>query len=369
MSKRRKIHEVDHTNDIRYRGPLNYRHFRIAAWVFIALAQISVLINVAELLEPGSMTDLTALATVLSFLKDIATPLLLIANFAVILTARENYSKLLLRFGILSFAAFALFFLLCERYAVGIISLAGTREKARATLEAALGGDGFFSFNIFLDLFLCTLVMFFLNYTPKKRFAGKKLPVFRLFALIPILYEAASVTLKILASFGKVRLPLYLFPLLTTKPPVEFVVFIALALFIKRRERKFLKQGKSMEEYHAFLDTKVNSWHFSVHAAVIMAVAAIVDFILATAMTAIYAIQYYNTPDYTQAVTIGVMRALGCGIGASTVLIFVAPLMLLFSYTRKPRHPELDYLIPAGGVFLIVLVYLEGIYQTIIRFV
>lgn len=38
----------------------------------------------------------------------------------------------------------------------------------------AKSSTGFISFNIFIDLTLCTLVMFFINYNPKKYFQGKK---------------------------------------------------------------------------------------------------------------------------------------------------------------------------------------------------
>ena len=51
------------------------------------------------------------------------------------------------------------------------------------------------------------------------------------------------------------------------------------------------------------------------------------------------------------------------GFGGSVGLIFLAPLVLLFSYTRRPKNPMLDLLIPAAGIALILLAYLEGIHQ------
>ena len=365
MGKRRKIHEIDHTNDIRYRGVINYQHFRIAAWLFIAAAQISVMITIASKFNPGILASFGTLSTILSFLKELATPLLLIANFAVILSAREGYKKLLIRFGALSAGVFLAYLLLFERYAVGLMALSRTREEARAMLTSIIAGNGFISFNIFLDLFLCTLVMFFLNHQPKKVFVGKKLIIFRLFALLPILYEAVSILLKLLAGLEKISLSPFFFPLLTTKPPFEFIVFIALALFIKRRERKFRKNGKTREEYNEFLGTNANSWHFSVHAAIIMASAAVIDFLIAAVICSIIAGPAYGTEAFQTAAVSAAMFVLRCGIGASVPLLFIAPVMLLFSYNRKPRFPVLDTYIPIAGIILIVLVYFESIYDVI----
>ena len=41
-------------------------------------------------------------------------------------------------------------------------------------------------------------------------------------------------------------------------------------------------------------------------------------------------------------------------------LILIAPLMLLFSYNRVPRWKQLDSVIPAAAIILIVLLFLEG---------
>ena len=367
MKHRRKIHEIDSTNDIKYRGPLSYQHLRIAAWIFLALAQVSTIISIGEQIAPERVANYETLQIITSVLGDIATPLLLIANFAVILTARENFRKLLIKFGALSLAAVALFFLFYERYAVGYLSLGTTRESAHTLLEGLLADKGFLAFNLFLDLFLCTLVMFFLEYKPKRIFKGKSVIIFRLFALIPIAYEAVSVVIKVLSSLGKAAISVYIFPFLTTKPPFGFAIFIALALFIKRRERKFIKKGKTHEDYKEFLDTNANSWHFSVHAAVIIVVAVVIDVLVAAVFAAITALPSYGTEIFESEVLKGAMLAQKCGFGATAPLIIVAPFMLLFSYSRKPKHPDLDKVIPIAGVGLIVAVYIEGIYQVVLK--
>ena len=59
----------------------------------------------------------------------------------------------------------------------------------------------------------------------------------------------------------------------------------------------------------------------------------------------------------------GIRLAEAVGFGGSMYLILLAPMVLLLSYTRKPRNRLLDTLIPVAGVALILLVYVEGIHQ------
>ena len=56
-------------------------------------------------------------------------------------------------------------------------------------------------------------------------------------------------------------------------------------------------------------------------------------------------------------------RPIKIGFGASAPLIFMAPLVLLFSYTRTHKNRVFDAGIPFVGVVLIIFVYLESFYQ------
>ena len=49
------------------------------------------------------------------------------------------------------------------------------------------------------------------------------------------------------------------------------------------------------------------------------------------------------------------------GFGESVYLIVLAPLVLLFSYTKVPRSPKVGIAIPAAGMILILFLFLEGI--------
>ncbi len=221
-------------------------------------------------------------------------------------------------------------YLVFYRYIVG--DLAAVLEDPSEALPAVksvltyVTPYGFLAFNIFIDLFLCTLTMVFLNYKPRRVFTGRARILFRLLALLPIGYEVGCMLLKLRAARGLIQVPVWAYPLLTTKPPMTFVLFLALALFVKTRELPFRRHGKTHEEYHAFLKTRRNSLNFSVFLAIMLVIVSILDFVVV--------------------------------LGFS-----VNEVVLLFSYTRKPKYPMLDLAIPVAGIVAIVFVYLEGTHR------
>ncbi len=361
----KKRRRFDTENDIRYRGPLSYRTFKILGWICIALSQVAVLMTVDARMDPGMAEVLQTPTTALNLLANLALPFLLIANFALILNSDEGYNRQLLRFGGIALAVVAGSLVVFHRYMVGTVAiLTESREDAAALLEELFrtaSGTGYFCYNLFIDLFLCTLLMFFLNYRPKRLFTGKLLGVFRAFAVLPIAYEIASITLKILAVEGKVTLPLIVFPFLTVKPPMTFLVFIVMAFFIKNRERIFRKNGRTHEEYQAFLKTNRNSFQFSRFTAVILAIAGILDFV---AMLVVLGILSNHVPEGAELTEDMIMSHLtALGLGESILLLLMAPIMLLFSYTRTHKNKTLDSFIPIAGIALIALIYIEGGYQ------
>ena len=152
--------------------------------------------------------------------------------------------------------------------------------------------------------------------------------------------------------------------MLTVKPPMTFVVFVLLATHMKTRELRFCRHGRTHEEYQAFLQTNRNSKQFSVYLAVVLAIAAVLDFIMMIIMIFLAA---PNADALASAETEEVMRlaqvALDVGFGGSIMLIVVAPIMLLYSYSRIPKNKKISTLIPVAGIALIILIIIEGIYQ------
>ena len=376
--QKKKFHELTIHDDIKYLGPLSYREFKILGWFCIVLAQVATLITLAGKINSDFALKMGARSTVISFISSLSLPLLLFSNFAIILSNHKGYRKQLITNGAMVVGLFLLFILFFHHFILGtyaglIRDPKGARESMNAVIRTATKEKGFFAFNIFVDLFLCTCFMFFLNHRPRKVFTGKKIIIFRLFALLPILYEIGSIYLKWLSTGNEIRIPFILYPLLTVKPPMTFAVFILLAVFVKIREWRFCRKGRTYEEYQEFLTTNRNSLNFSVYAAIILVLMGIVDLIIAVIIPAfqsgVQAVAQAGSvtvmEDFETTFTNNFQRMMAIGFGESIPLILLAPFMLLFSYTRKRKHSEFDPLIPVGAMVLIVLTYLQGIYQTV----
>ena len=371
MRKRRRLYEFNTENDIRYRGPLSWLGFQILGWICIVASFYIFLLEISTRINPQTEQVTSTLVLVLQYVSMLSLPFLLIANFARILNNAEGYRVQLLRNGGAALAIFLLSVIVFARYVVGLISAFVTDpENVVPTLTRlfyVFKKDGFVAYNLFVDLFLCTLFMYFLTARPSRVFTGRKLLIFRSFAILPVACEAASIALRGLAASKKIVLPIWTFPLLTVKPPVTFIVFILLAFYIKRREWHFTRHGKTHEEYRAFLKTNRNSLHFSVHLAVLLVIAGIADFIILTVMTAFSApsLEALETADADQVIQyFTVARAIGFG-EASVPLFLAAPLILLFSYTRVPKNKRISVFVPLGGIAVIAVVIAEGILATL----
>ncbi len=369
--KKRKfrLHEFRQGDDIKYRGPLNYQHFQIAGWLCIVLIVTAFMMRIGN--RVGEMKgQLTEALGIVEVFSSMALPFLLLANFAEILNNRVGYKKLMIKNGLALLGIAGIFYLFYFRYILGTLTLISDNpEMTGASTDIfldALNASGFYCFNIFMDLFLCVLVMFFLNAQPRHFFTGRKVLFFRAMAILPVAYEVFCTYLKYRSAQGAYLMPAWLFPLLPSKPPMTFVLFIALAVYMKTRERRFCRHGRTHEEYQEFLTTRRNSWNFSVFLAVAIAVVVLID-------TAIYMVftglelseifladeEAFNSIDYGSYKSVMLM----IGFGGTMPLLFMIPLVLLFSYNREPKHPEYGAYIPLGGFVLILLVVIQSVYQ------
>ena len=366
--KRRKLHEISINEDIRYRGPLSYQHFQMLGWLCIVLSVVLAMLKLGGKLDEGLMKGTAGLQNVLVYVTSLSLPFLLIANFSKILNNAEGYKKQLIRNGAAALAIFAVSAGFFSRYVIGATGKLVTDPEdilpVMTELFRATNQSGFVAFNLFIDLFLCTLFMYFLNARPKRVLTGKKVLILRVLALLPLAWEVTSWIIKWKSAQGSITLPFWVFPLLTVKPPVTFAVFVLLAIHMKTRELRFRRHGRSHEEYLAFLQTKRNSMHFSIYLAVALVLAALVDIII---LIILMGHQAGSIETLTNDVETRFMEfsraAIAVGFGESLPLLFVAPVMLLYSYTRVPKNKMISTLIPAVGIVLIMLVILEGVYQ------
>lgn len=435
-----RIHEVTAENDMRYRGPLSFQHFMALGWTCIVLAQVVVILKLGGRFDQSIAEGTAEFLPTLDSIADFSLPFLLIATFAQILDTSNGYRKQLLKNAGATAAICGLYYLFFYHYLIGgMEALITDPSQALPTIQSALDRAvpyGFLCFNLFVDLLLCTLVMLFLNYKPVHIFKGKSVVIFRLLTLLPIGYEVGCMAMKIQSARGMIRIPAWAFPLLPVKPPMTFVLFIALAVYVKTRELRFRRHGKTHEEYKAFLKTKRNSWNFSVFLAIMMVIVSILDlgvvlgfsvnegvhFALEKEMESAAVMETMETDAQSEtesdgtdeaaliesaqvdhresavvtetveadaqpetesdetdetaqedpyademysAVEKGAYISIAVGFGGSIGLAFLAPFVLLFSYTRKPKNELIGMLIPAAGCVLIVALYLEGIHQAL----
>lgn len=288
MGKQKKgkipYYERTAANDIPYRGPLSYRHLQIFGWLSISCFIIAKWTNLGLQMDPGSPTWMHVLNLITDLGGTFAIPLFLLANFCIILDEKKSYKDLLIRNAALTLVVVVLYILIFNHYLVGMLYVFTENWSKSLDAVAAIIQEGTrtgtLTFNLFIDLFLCTLFMFFVNHIPEKGYFKDHIRQFRLLSLIPIIYEVGSLMIRMLSARGIITPSFYIYPILTTKPPMTFVFFVALVLYIKVRERRFKKHGKTHKQYKVFLKTNANSFQFSIFATIVLVITCIIDLIL-----------------------------------------------------------------------------------------
>ena len=385
MSKKgSRISKYERTtaNDISYRGPLSYRHLLVIGWICISFKVLDLLISLGIKIDPNQPQWMLTLGKVAGFLGAFALPMFLIANFAIILDKKKTYKQQLIKFGGLSLGVILVFIIVKEHYAVGLVTaVIGNRADAGRLVDEAIyqwAMTGSLIFNLFIDLFMCTLFMFFLEYEPQTRFQGKKLRLFRAMALLPVLYEAGALALRITVVMTDFKPPYIVYPFLTTKPFMSFVLFIILALHIRFDESRFKKRDKSPEDFEEYTRTNDHSLRFSIFTSVMILVTGAIDFIVYVLCTvyltyvaaginpdtAVLTQEAEKTLDEVLPLAMKVVGA--WRFGEHYMMILLIPVILLFSYTRNHKNMKADTFIPIGGVVLALLVAIEGTYQGIV---
>ena len=375
--KKKRISMYDATleNDIKFKGIFSYRHFRIAGWVCMAMTIASILLGLGMKLSPRIVEKYSTVHSVLSFFAELGVFLFLFANFAVIIDKKSSYKKLFIMYGALSVGFVLLFADVYYRFLGGIVGSIGDVLGEPISTSELMGG-GFKAFNVFLDMLLCTAVIFFIDYRPTKYFVGKKIYIFRAFAAIPIIYELVCILLKYFATVEGMRLHPMVSPFLTTKPVLCFLLFVRMAFYVKGRENKFLKHGKTLEDYDVYMKTNRNSFQFAKKFALMAFIYGIID--LAVLLIMIF-LRLANAGVLNALVDAGsesaeavqlldyvIEEAKSIGFGGAAMMIFMAPFILLFSYTKNYKKSKVDTLIPVGAIAVIVLVGIEVLRKILI---
>ena len=343
-------------NDIKYRAPFSINHVRTLAWLCILITQITMLLGIAVTVFNRDFIDINVLNTIQMF-ADMSLPLFLLASFSYILQNRERCGQIVLFY--LAASAMIPFLLYLVFFHFGAGLLEAFSENAPENLRdqvSKFAADTFgdkLNCNIFIDMLLFSSLTFFLTAKPKlKMFSGKKLYIFRAFALIPILYEAGAFVYKLLVIFHKVVPSLYVYAYLPTKAPLTFIAFILILAFEIAKEKRYTKLGGTEEGYAEFFKTNKNSFMFATSTAKIFAFIGAIDIIY---MIVCMVILYVGGTNDLSALD-------KIGLGKSGDLLLLAPFVLLFSYNRKPKIANFNLILPLAMIFILLLVYLEAGY-------
>ena len=212
-----RLHEHGRHDDIRYRGPLSYQSFQVLGWLCIVASAAVFMIRLSYSVNTDMAIRLNRADRILSAMAELALALMLISNFARILSNAEGYGRQLLRNGLAMLGVFIAFNVGFNHFFVGSLKLVSAKpnEVMPLVMETFHGANryGFVAFNLFVDLFLCTL-------------------------------------------------------------------FMLMAVFIKTREWFYCRNGNTHEDYEAFLRTNRNSLHFSVCMALLLVIAGFADYFL-----------------------------------------------------------------------------------------
>ena len=365
----RNIHNITKENDIKFSGPLSYRHLRIIGWVCMIIAQLGTVFAFGTSFNPNMAYFGTA-ASVLKGFSSVTAPLFLIAAFSLVLNAKDGYKRLIILYIGLFLLVYGALVFVHQHYIYSVVyKMTGDSGYAYQTADMILSkftSNQFYAMNIFVDLLLCTLFTFFINYTPTKYFQNKKIHLFRSFAIFPFIYEVLSVVLKMLSARGIIGLNIYVYPLLTTKPPVTFLIFVGMAFFIKFREHYYLKKGLTRRDYQKFLNTNVNSLHFSIALSIMILIGVVIDLVALIGIAmAIYNSSIVPSGQETQVALASFVLTMSYGFGGCLPLILVIPLVLLFNYRKKYSNGLIDIIIPVAGIVLVIFTLIEGGFEVL----
>ena len=353
-------------NDIRYQGPLSYRYLRILAWLSISIAQLGIVFSLASFLDVQGSSSFDAANEIINFFAALPLALFMLANFGIILRNRHNFKYLFVFYGGVMLALYAVANIIVLHYVYGTLHTINPDTdfqyvaKQTGTFLATSGTSGYI-FNLFVDLFLCVLTVFFFFYNPKnKAFKGKKIMFFRCLVIIPIAYEVVSIFVKNAAMLGKIEVPSYLFFLLTSKPPLTFAAFFSVTLILKIREMKFLKVFDNdvalLEEHN---NTNAHSFRTSITISIVFTVTAGVDLIVLLSYIVATLIRLGLDEN---AIWVAYEMANNIGFGGSASLFLISPLVLLYSYIRTHKNKKFDSFLPFLGIAFMIFTIFEGCY-------
>lgn len=267
-------------------------------------------------------------------------PLLLVSMTSSIASADDNIWKIVIKNLALTVVFYIGEILVFVFYIVPTINslvadLGGVVIDSREMLEEMLGE--FSNVNIYIDLFICSLIYLFFVYEPKN--AKINLWAWRSLSVIPLAFIVTSFVTNGLIKMGLVHVNFYIGALLPNKKIVTYAFFFLVVAFIKYKGHLFDWLNKNDEiSYEDYMNGDKVFRHHNLFLIVLVSVLSLIEF------------------------SLSFIPSIGnWGLGSSYFLFLAIPFLLFFNYRAKPKRKLVKSLIPvyylANYALLFVLYY------------
>ena len=347
-------------DDIRYLGPFSCRTFEILGWLCVALSVAVVVLAIITSVSSKAGAGQDIPRRILPYATQASALFLVIAGISRVMRSSDEYRQQLLTYlGVAGIVAAGTALIFQRTVMTAINRLFLDPKQVMPLVEktfADFSGIDFIAFNVFIDIFLCILLFFFVNVRPKHVFTGRWTLVLRACAALPVACAVACLCLKCRSVCNKTALPFWCFPILTVKPVTFYGLFLFLAIYVKRKEIQFCRDGRTYEACQASLGTRRNSLRFGIVLAIALAVTAIVDNLLQYGAAQL--LLKSHAPEGADALAWGLQAAKRIGFGGdSLILLVAAPFMLLYSFNRVPKWRIFSVLAPLLAIALAILLW------------
>lgn len=331
---------LQQANQKKFRQPMSYRWLKILGLfaLIVPFLLIRIMVSFPDM-EENLFTIISDIANTLSL------PLVIFAAFILILKSNKK-ANLLITYSILAIIIYVVLIFLFEHYLLVILSSIHPEMSAVEIREYAnsLAAElKIFQYNIFVDLLMCSAFFYFTNETPKRlKDDKKKMQLFRLGALLPVIYIIASMILSGLANSGVIQLDNKIMGIMTCRSPATYLIFFAVSLFLSNSQKIYLRNGGTMQGFKEFKKTNAHSLQFSIVCSIIILVVCLLDFLFGL-----------------------IPGSSAFGIGDSKLMFVIIPFIMLISYSKEYKSNTIDLFLPIITISAIIFLVVDTVFTVI----
>ena len=380
----KRIKLIDRTleNDIKFKGIFSYRHLSIFAWSLLVLAQVLTLLVIAKRFHPEININDEFAETFSLIIGSLPLPLLLISKFSKIINNDGQWKKTILKYFYIALALFIVNNFVAIHFGYQLINVGEQKHSWWDSLFLISNyfidlGINVLFLNIFIDMLLYWLIYFFLIYKPKNA-SKKKILMFRLLVILPMLYEIGGVIVKLLICNINLQLPCFVLFMLPSKSALISIAVIALLFCLKIFRTRYFKKFKNKEidvetKYKNYMQTNAYCLKFSIFLTTVF----FIEWILDTLIFVGIFVSAYNEatalPLPPEGIELYIQNNINMwfrwGFGSSITMILVLPIIFSFCIKKKWKNPNIDILIPICSVGIIVVLYVVGLFDIFIHYI